>query len=249
MPTQHYGMSPEAEIYHDPYYNSHTTCYTPLYPADSQTLINGPHIPPEETYFDSACSTDSPSHYGTNSSPINSQYGTSSSPFSNYQYTEHYCTPEEYEKNNYLHDDGYHTQANTITKPDGTKVIRVVKRRNTANKKERRRTQSINSAYLSLREHIPNVPEDTKLSKIKTLRLARTYISYLVNVLQGNQDPSVDFRPELVPSSRKINAEKRAMMKNEMQNFSLQQERKKAKGRTGWPHDVWTEGLKQSGVK
>lgn len=117
----------------------------------------------------------------------------------------------------YLHDDGYHTQANTITKADGTKVIRVVKRRNTANKKERRRTQSINSAYLSLRERIPNVPEDTKLSKIKTLRLARTYISYLVNVLQGNQDPSVDFRPELVPSSRKINAEKRALMKNEMQ--------------------------------
>lgn len=96
-------------------------------------------------------------------------------------------------------------------------MIRVVKRRNTANKKERRRTQSINSAYLSLRERIPNVPEDTKLSKIKTLRLARTYISYLVNVLQGNQDPSVDFRPELVPSSRKINAEKRALMKNEMQ--------------------------------
>lgn len=116
----------------------------------------------------------------------------------------------------FLHDDGYHTQANTFTKPDGTKVVRVVKRRNTANKKERRRTQSINSAYLSLRERIPNVPDDTKLSKIKTLRLARTYISYLINVLQGNQDPSVDFRPELVPSSRKINAEKRALMNNEM---------------------------------
>jgi Helix-loop-helix DNA-binding domain len=45
-------------------------------------------------------------------------------------------------------------------------VVRVVKRRNTANKKERRRTQSINSAYSSLREHIPNVPSDTKLSKV-----------------------------------------------------------------------------------
>lgn len=45
-------------------------------------------------------------------------------------------------------------------------VVRVVKRRNTANKKERRRTQSINSAYTSLRDHIPNVPSDTKLSKV-----------------------------------------------------------------------------------
>lgn len=48
-------------------------------------------------------------------------------------------------------------------------VVRVVKRRTTANKKERRRTQSINSAYSSLREHIPNVPSDTKLSKVTFL--------------------------------------------------------------------------------
>jgi hypothetical protein len=45
-------------------------------------------------------------------------------------------------------------------------VVRVVRKRTTANKKERRRTQSINSAYSSLREHIPNVPSDTKLSKV-----------------------------------------------------------------------------------
>lgn len=49
-------------------------------------------------------------------------------------------------------------------------VVRVVKRRTTANKKERRRTQSINSAYSSLREHIPNVPSDTKLSKVRPTR-------------------------------------------------------------------------------
>lgn len=44
--------------------------------------------------------------------------------------------------------------------------VRVVKRRSTANKKERRRTQSINNAYADLRECIPNVPADTKLSKV-----------------------------------------------------------------------------------
>lgn len=46
-------------------------------------------------------------------------------------------------------------------------VVRVVRKRTTANKKERRRTMSINSAYTSLRDHIPNVPSDTKLSKVK----------------------------------------------------------------------------------
>lgn len=40
------------------------------------------------------------------------------------------------------------------------------RRRNTANKKERRRTQSINNAFAELRDCIPNVPPDTKLSKL-----------------------------------------------------------------------------------
>lgn len=47
------------------------------------------------------------------------------------------------------------------------------------------------------------------------MRLATSYISYLMRVLEGDQDPSGGFRAELVPSSRKINAERRA--KNEAQ--------------------------------
>jgi hypothetical protein len=43
---------------------------------------------------------------------------------------------------------------------------RPIKRRNTANKKERRRTQSINNAFTELRDCIPNVPSDTKLSTL-----------------------------------------------------------------------------------
>ena len=68
--------------------------------------------------------------------------------------------------------------------------IRGVKRRNTNNKKERRRTHSINSAFASLRGCIPNVPSDTKLSKIKTLRLATSYIAYLMDVL-NKDDPKL----------------------------------------------------------
>ena len=67
-----------------------------------------------------------------------------------------------------------------------TPKIRVVKRRVSANKKERRRTISINTAFTDLRDCIPNVPVDTKLSKIKTLKLATSYISWLMEVLQKN---------------------------------------------------------------
>lgn len=51
-------------------------------------------------------------------------------------------------------------------RPTPSSFVRVVKRRTTANKKERRRTQSINTAFTDLRECIPNVPPDTKLSKV-----------------------------------------------------------------------------------
>lgn len=60
-------------------------------------------------------------------------------------------------------------------------------RRMSANQKERRRTQNINTAFAELRRCIPNVPQDTKLSKIRTLRLATSYIGYLQEVLQKEQ--------------------------------------------------------------
>lgn len=116
--------------------------------------------------------------------------------------------------------------------------MRVVKRRNTANKKERRRTLSINSAFSNLRNKIPNVPSDTKLSKvgfsaliwfqfltfslnileqIKTLKLAILYIKYLGEVLEGGQDPSNGFKAELKTSSRRNHAERKALHKHELQ--------------------------------
>ncbi|OTF77505.1 basic helix-loop-helix transcription factor-like protein [Euroglyphus maynei] len=73
----------------------------------------------------------------------------------------------------------------TITRTTSNGVVQVVTKRRSANKKERRRTQSINSAFSNLRDCIPNVPADTKLSKIKTLRLATSYISYLMKILDS----------------------------------------------------------------
>lgn len=43
--------------------------------------------------------------------------------------------------------------------------------------------------------------------------MATSYITYLTRVLDGEDSPG-GFRAELVPSSRKINAERRANMKN-----------------------------------
>lgn len=71
------------------------------------------------------------------------------------------------------------------------------KRRATGPKKERRRTESINSAFAELRECIPNVPADTKLSKIKTLRLATSYISYLMDVLAKDSGETEGFKAEI----------------------------------------------------
>lgn len=62
-----------------------------------------------------------------------------------------------------------------------------MKRRLTANKKERQRTEFLNSAFLELRGHLPNVPSDTKLPKIKILKLAMNYIQYLENVLANER--------------------------------------------------------------
>ena len=63
---------------------------------------------------------------------------------------------------------------------DGVGPIRADKRNKLgvgSNKKERRRTQSINAAFSSLRDCIPNVPCDTKLSKVE--RSTLTFVALL----------------------------------------------------------------------
>ncbi|XP_054165570.1 helix-loop-helix protein 10-like [Oppia nitens] len=155
----------------------------------------------------------------------------------------------------------------TVTNSDGsvtkyitdrtTGVVRVVKRRVTANKKERRRTQSINSAFASLRDCIPNVPADTKLSKIKTLRLATSYITWLTAILDGPNDTRLKlmkegFRADL-PSTHKRNNRDNykdlikigtSMPCNSPNTIQYKSNGKaKCKVRTGWPQAVWVEQL------
>ncbi|KAH9520132.1 Transcription factor 15 [Bulinus truncatus] len=57
------------------------------------------------------------------------------------------------------------------------------KPRCSANARERDRTHSVNTAFVTLRTLIPTEPADRKLSKIETLRLAASYIAHLSTVL------------------------------------------------------------------
>ncbi|XP_056619016.1 basic helix-loop-helix transcription factor scleraxis [Triplophysa dalaica] len=82
--------------------------------------------------------------------------------------------------------------------------VTEVRPRNTANARERDRTNSVNTAFTALRTLIPTEPADRKLSKIETLRLASSYISHLGNVLLvGDEcgDECVDGQPCLRSSA------------------------------------------------
>ncbi|XP_052684062.1 E3 ubiquitin-protein ligase TRIM71-like [Crassostrea angulata] len=68
---------------------------------------------------------------------------------------------------------------------DGTPVP---KQRMAANARERDRTHSVNTAFVTLRTLIPTEPADRKLSKIETLRLATSYIAHLNTVLMVGSD-------------------------------------------------------------
>lgn len=148
--------------------------------------------------------------------------------------------------------------------------VRVVKRRTTANKKERRRTQSINNAYADLRDCI-NVPADTKLSKIKTLRLALSYINYLTGILGANDDSMESYpvqanschsRPSTTDNRNRLSHGRSSPIKKDcslndeqdlkqeetnmqQQNRQQRPNSKASRGRTGWPQHLWAMELKQ----
>ncbi|VDL89407.1 unnamed protein product [Schistocephalus solidus] len=52
-------------------------------------------------------------------------------------------------------------------------------KRTSQNQQDKRRTREMNRAYCRLRTCIPEIPADTKLTKLKTLRMAISYIRAL----------------------------------------------------------------------
>uniref|UniRef100_A0A668ANA8 Class A basic helix-loop-helix protein 15 n=1 Tax=Myripristis murdjan TaxID=586833 RepID=A0A668ANA8_9TELE len=65
----------------------------------------------------------------------------------------------------------------------GTKERNV--RRLESNERERQRMHKLNNAFQALREAIPHVKMDKKLSKIETLTLAKNYIKALTTIILG----------------------------------------------------------------
>lgn len=114
---------------------------------------------------------------------------------------------------------------NNVTPPP-EKIIQRIK----ANKKERRRTQSINHAFDELRKHIPDVPQDTKLSKIKTLRLAISYINHLMATLNGD---------EPIINNESNHSEVIIAIPTPQIPDDAKYRNKDRKHRTGWPEIIW----------
>ncbi|KAG8228034.1 hypothetical protein J437_LFUL003670 [Ladona fulva] len=71
----------------------------------------------------------------------------------------------------------------TSTNPRGPSVEIVRKRRLAANARERRRMNSLNDAFDRLRDVVPSLGNDRKLSKFETLQMAQTYIAALHELL------------------------------------------------------------------
>lgn len=91
-----------------------------------------------------------------------------------------------------------------------TQVVKIRKfRRMKANDRERNRMHTLNEALERLRLTLPTFPEDTKLTKIETLRFAHNYIFSLVQLVES--DGAVNFDLEklqsLTLSGEKINKE------------------------------------------
>lgn len=79
----------------------------------------------------------------------------------------------------------YNNVSRTKICPPSNPPPEVVKRRRlAANARERRRMNSLNDAFDKLRDVVPSLGNDRKLSKFETLQMAQTYISALNELLR-----------------------------------------------------------------
>uniref|UniRef100_A0A1I8NA72 BHLH domain-containing protein n=1 Tax=Musca domestica TaxID=7370 RepID=A0A1I8NA72_MUSDO len=78
------------------------------------------------------------------------------------------------------------------TRPHKTRRMKcasqVAQQRQAANLRERRRMQSINEAFEGLRSHIPTLPYEKRLSKVDTLKLAISYITFLSEMVKKDKN-------------------------------------------------------------
>ena len=78
-----------------------------------------------------------------------------------------------------------------------TEVVVKVVRRGKANDRERNRMHGLNDALDSLRSVLPTYPDESRLTKIETLRFAYSYIWALTNMLQ-KEGVEIDLPPGMM---------------------------------------------------
>lgn len=76
-----------------------------------------------------------------------------------------------------------------------------IRQRYAANQRERRRMESINTAFDGLRHSIPTLPFEKRPSKVDTLRLAIKYINDLQTMLTSDNQSSLEQRSSAVVSA------------------------------------------------
>lgn len=75
------------------------------------------------------------------------------------------------------------TSSSSSSSPSGNSQEVLRKRRLAANARERRRMNSLNDAFEKLRDVVPSLGHDRRLSKYETLQMAQAYIGDLVKLL------------------------------------------------------------------
>lgn len=136
------------------------------------------------THFTSSCTKARPSSNGTTSTTTGA-----------YRRTQPYSpasvgTPATCSSDESLPDGNEDELLGGTTGPSvGTEHKKI--RRIQANKRERKRMHTVNSAFDDLRDLVPTYPTNRKLSKIETLRLACAYIQDLAKLLNESNAAAV----------------------------------------------------------
>lgn len=90
--------------------------------------------------------------------------------------------------------------ADPVTKPK-RKRVQNARQRKAANVRERKRMFHLNEAFDSLKTKVPTFNYEKRLSRIETLRLAMTYISFMSDLLTGKKPSEISLKPDGMLSS------------------------------------------------
>lgn len=146
-------------------------------PSSDTSMSSQPYTP---NYYKQDQCWNRQQYYGENNNVYKYDYKYKS------ERTETSPATNVYNQNTY-----YKTNYDNKYKKDGKKnagpqagMEVMKKRRLAANARERRRMNSLNDAFDRLRDVVPSLGNDRKLSKFETLQMAQTYIAALHELLQ-----------------------------------------------------------------